>query len=137
MKYKYTKGYNLKVLEWQTLLNNFNQSVLSGNMIKHNPLGFFVSHDAHFIPELKNVLDDLKCSIAHLYFNITLNGKTFGRHNDTMDVWFWNCQGQTKWIMEDNKSFVLNPGDLIYVSKNTYHEVVPLSPRAGISMSKE
>ena len=33
-----------------------------------------------------------------------------------MDVYYWQCQGVTKWIVED-KEVVLNPGDLIYVPK--------------------
>jgi mannose-6-phosphate isomerase-like protein (cupin superfamily) len=137
MKYYYKKNFDKKVLDWQTLLNNFNQSLIEGKQIKHNPIGFFVSHEAHKIPQLKKVLKKLDCKIAHLYFNITNTSKTFGKHKDNVDVWFWNCQGQTKWVMEDKESFILNPGDLIFVSKGIYHEVIPLTPRAGISMSKE
>jgi ribosomal protein L16 Arg81 hydroxylase len=136
MKYYFKKNYNKNILSWDILLNNFNESIIKGNFIKHNPVGFFVSHDAHNIPELKKILKDLNCKIAHLYFNITTTSKTFGKHKDSMDVWFWNCQGKIKWIIEDKKEIVLNPGDLIYVKKHVYHEVIPLTPRAGISMSK-
>ena len=137
MKYYYKKGYNKKTLSWKILLDNFNKSVIKGNLIKHNPIGFFVSHEAHKIPELKKVLKKLNCKTAHLYFNITTTSKTFGKHRDNVDVWFWNCQGKVKWIMEDGKSFILDSGDLIFVAKGVYHEVLPLSPRAGISMSIE
>ena len=131
------KNYNNNVLGWDIILNNFNESVKRNTLIKHNPIGFFVSHDAHDIPELKPVLKDLKCKVAHLYFNIDASSKTFGSHKDTMDVWFWNCQGRTKWIIEDKKQFILEPGDLIFVKKDIFHHAIPLTPRAGISMSKK
>ena len=44
---------------------------------------------------------------AHLYFNITTNARTFGKHNDNDDVWFWQCQGVTKWTIEDEDEIVL------------------------------
>jgi ribosomal protein L16 Arg81 hydroxylase len=68
-----------------------------------------------------------------LYLNICVS-ETFGRHKDSMDVYFWQIQGSTRWEF-DNINYVLAPGDLIYVPKETYHNVVPLGPRAGISMS--
>jgi len=59
----------------------------------------------------------------------------FGRHNDDMDVWFWQCQGLSRWVLDD-KEFTLEPGDLIYVKKGIYHNVSALTPRAGVSMSR-
>ena len=83
----------------------------------------------------EDVLKDLECNTAHLYFNVTTKAETFGRHKDTMDVYYWQCQGVTQWIVED-KNVILNPGDLIYIPSGMYHSVTPLSPRLGISMSK-
>ena len=37
----------------------------------------------------------------------------------------------------DKEEYILNVGDLIYIPTGFHHEVVPLSPRLGISMSKE
>jgi len=136
-KFYLKKNYNNNVLAWDIILNNFNESVKKNALIKYNPIGFFVSHDAHDISKLKPVLKDLKCNVAHLYFNIATSGETFGNHKDTTDVWFWNCQGKTKWIIENKEQFILEPGDLIFVKKGIFHNAIPLTPRAGISMSKE
>jgi len=129
------KNWNNDVVNWNEALINFNQSILSENLVKGEN-GFYVSHDGHKINKVKKVLENNNFKDAHLYFNIVTQTKTFGKHKDTMDVWFWQCQGITKWIIEDNKEFILSPGDLIYVPKGFYHEVKPLSPRLGISMSR-
>jgi ribosomal protein L16 Arg81 hydroxylase len=132
----FIREYNTDVLNWTEAFLNFDKSVHTEKEIKFNYPGFFVSHDANEIPKVKNVLKDLNCNIAHLYINITTRAKTFGRHNDTMDVYFWQCQGVTKWIL-DNDEIILNPGDLIYIPKGIYHTVIPLTPRLGVSMSNE
>ena len=53
-----------------------------------------------------------------------------------MDVYFWQIQGSTKWEF-DSLSYILNPGDLIYVPRGVYHSVFPLTPRVGISFGAE
>ena len=132
------KKYNLNTPSWTLLLLNFNNSVNTKKLIKYNTNnlnGFFVSHNADEIPDVKKVLKNLNLTIAHLYINIITSSGSFGRHKDTTDVWFWQCQGVSKWIFDNNEEYILEPGDLIYVSKGIYHNVVPLTPRAGISMS--
>ena len=106
MNFKLEKNFNNNVPSWEAILNNFNWSFIANKDIKHICPGFFVSHEAHLIKEVQTSLEKLDCKIAHLYFNIAI-GKTFGKHKD-----------------------------LLIVKKNVYHEVVPLTPRAGISMSK-
>jgi mannose-6-phosphate isomerase-like protein (cupin superfamily) len=131
---KLIKNYNNNVPNWDSLIENFNNSVINKKMIKHRCLGFFVSHEAYQIKEVEKVLKELKLNTAHLYFNITLNGSGFGKHIDDVDVYFWQVKGQCEWIVEDRK-YLLNVGDLIIVPKLIEHEVIPLTPRAGISMS--
>lgn len=131
---KLIKNYNKNVPNWETLLNNFNDSVINNGLIKHKCLGFFVSHEAHKIKEVKKVLKNLKLKIAHLYLNITKSGGTFGNHKDDVDVYFWQVQGYTEWKFE-TKKILLKKGDLLYVPKGMYHEVIAQVPRAGISMS--
>jgi ribosomal protein L16 Arg81 hydroxylase len=38
----------------------------------------------------------LNTADAHLYINITIKGNTYGNHCDNVDVYFCQCQGQTK-----------------------------------------
>ena len=132
----YKREYNLNVVDWTEAFLNYDKSVHLNKEIKFNYPGFFVSHEGHNIDKVKDVLKDLECNTAHLYFNVTTKAETFGRHKDTMDVYYWQCQGVTQWIVED-KNVILNPGDLIYIPSGMYHSVTPLSPRLGISMSNE
>ena len=132
----FIREYNMNVLNWTEAFLNYDNSVRNNKKIKFSYPGFFVSHEGHEIEKVKDVLKDLKCSIAHLYFNISTKAETFGKHKDTMDVYFWQCQGVTKWIIEDKDEVILNPGDLIYIPKGINHNVIPLSPRLGVSMSE-
>lgn len=132
----FIREYNLDVVNWTEAFLNYDNSVRNSKQIKFSYPGFFVSHEGHEIEKVKDVLKDLKCSIAHLYFNISTKAETFGKHKDTMDVYFWQCQGVTKWIIEDKDEVILNPGDLIYIPRGINHNVIPLSPRLGVSMSE-
>ena len=131
----FKREYNLNVVDWTVAFLNYDKSVHLNKEIKFNYPGFFVSHEGHDIEKVKDVLKNLECNTAHLYFNETTKAETYGKHKDTMDVYYWQCQGVTQWIVED-KNVILNPGDLIYIPSGMYHSVTPLSPRLGISMSK-
>ena len=134
MNFKLERNFNKEVPSWQFLLENYNWSLMNKKITKHISPGFFVCHDAHLIEEVKKKIKKLECKIAHLYMNICV-GPTFGKHKDDVDVYFWQVQGISKWII-DNQIIVLSPGDLLFVKKDIYHEVIPKTPRAGISMSK-
>tara|TARA_Y100000004_G_scaffold195512_2_gene262693 strand:+ start:184 stop:591 length:408 start_codon:yes stop_codon:yes gene_type:complete len=134
MKIEFIQSYNKNCPSWQELLENFNNSVKDKKLIRHNCLGFFFSDEAHKLKLVKNVLDDLKLVTAHLYMNISEDGDTYGRHCDDVDVYYWQVQGKTMWKF-DNETYILNSGDLIIIPKGVYHNVVPIGPRAGISMS--
>ena len=58
-----------------------------------------------------------------------------GYHNDDIDIFSWQCQGKSIWHIgeSEKESFVMEPGDLVFCPAWTYHEVVPLTPRAAIS----
>jgi mannose-6-phosphate isomerase-like protein (cupin superfamily) len=131
----FSKKFELNTPSWDEILFDLNYSVQHKELIKNTSPGFFVSHYAYRIPRVKLILDKLNLKEAHSYINILYNSPTFGEHKDTMDVWFWQVKGKTKWIIENQNEYTLNEGDLIYVPKGTLHNVIPLGPRVGISMS--
>jgi hypothetical protein len=64
--------------------------------------------------------------------------KTTGKHEDIEDVLYVQFIGSVAWkVWEEKKEkvYILNPGDGIFVQKNTYHEVRSITPRAGISFT--
>ena len=136
-KVNFIKGFELNTPSWDELLFNLNYSHLNQEEIKNSSPGFFVAHNAYKIPRVQYVLQKLKLKEAHLYINILQNSSTFGEHKDTMDVWFWQVKGVTKWVIENKEEYTLEEGDLIYIPKGILHNVIPLGSRAGISMSYE
>ena len=70
------------------------------------------------------------------YISLSSESKTFGKHNDTVHTWFWQCVGKTKWTVWDDKeyTYILNPGDVIFVPSEMYHLPIPLTPRMGLSL---
>ena len=118
------------------LLINFNESILKNeDIIKLNDF-YFNSTNAINIKKLKPLYDKLNIKVSHLYISLSTKSEGFGKHNDKVDVWDWQCKGLTFW-KGDNFEYILNPGDLIYIPKGVNHQVISLSPRAGLSMSKE
>ena len=107
----------------------------------HN-LGF-VTYKGHRIPRVKEVLDAIqamrpkdKCT-AHIYISMFSFSETFGKHNDSSDVFYIQGTGKTDWIVEDegtNYHYVLEEGDMIFVPRGYYHTPSPLSTRYGISI---
>ena len=71
---------------------------------------------------------------AHMYFNISRKPGSLGLHYDEEDVFYWQCVGKVVVIIDDVE-YLLNPGDMIKIPKYVKHNVVPITPRIGISMS--
>lgn len=101
-----------------------------------------VVHCAERIPSVLDVINQIKKEHeyclgidAHVYMSLSSKSKTFGRHNDNVDVFFWQVKGQTRWVVEGSQKVTttLNSGDIIYVPKGQYHDTRPLGPRFGIS----
>jgi len=125
------KNYHKDFPSWDSLLNNFNQSLTKKKIIKHNE-SFLVSHEAIEIPEVKKFALLLGAKDAHLYMSFLPKAKGLGRHKDRMDVGFWQVKGKSLWNIND-KSAILEEGDYLFIPKGTYHEVIGLNVRAGIS----
>lgn len=53
-------------------------------------------------------------------------------HNDPNDVLYWQLLGTSYWKMNKDKTYKLEPGDLLYFNKEDSHEVWQDGPRAGI-----
>ena len=130
-----TRDYNKNTIDWKDAFYNFNESIAKKELIKTST-GYFVSHNAERIQQVKKVLKDLECKVAHIYIGIDINNPGFDMHVDNDDVWFWQNKGITEWQFKNNDKHVLYEGDLIYVPKGVYHKVNSLEARFGISMSK-
>jgi mannose-6-phosphate isomerase-like protein (cupin superfamily) len=132
----FLKKWNTDVVNWDELIDTYNTAIENGDAIKVRLPGFFVCHNAHLIKKVQNSMKIVGACDAHAYFNISIQGKTFGWHRDDVDVYYWQCIGKVKIFIEDEE-FLLEPGDMVKIPKGVEHNVIPLTPRLGISMSNK
>ena len=84
------------------------------------------------IQKLENRNANADFADAHMYMGLTAKSESIGKHHDDCEVIFWQCIGRTEWDV-DNTTYILEPGDCLYIPKGMMHEVKSLSPRMGIS----
>ena len=100
------------------------------------------------IPQLDEVLNileqifDEKTKYGEIYINFTSKTKVLSPHNDPWIAVVWSCIGQIDWRIYSDfnldsqiESYITNPGDIIIIPKGMIHSVVPLTPRASISLA--
>jgi ribosomal protein L16 Arg81 hydroxylase len=109
----------------------------------------FVLHQVQAVPIVNEFLSAISKEhsirknqhfTALAYISLSSESATYGRHNDTMDVWCWQMTGYTLWKVEGRKrdfEKVLEPGELIYVPRGMWHDTKPVTPRAGLSYGSE
>ena len=117
------KQYHMDVVTWDEAINNVYKSIARGEDHKYNPPSLWLTHSGGEIPRVRKLMNKMKLNYAHVYFDAPVSGTGFGPHKDDMDIWFWQCQGSTKWITEKS-IYVLNPGDVLFVAAGVIHEVV-------------
>jgi|SaaInlLV_10m_DNA_4_1040232.scaffolds.fasta_scaffold11575_2 mannose-6-phosphate isomerase-like protein (cupin superfamily) len=121
---------------WGDILNNASQSYRRGEPL-HCDGGYIKTHHAQSMPEVLEAMRELEQRDAHLFIDLNVGGGSLGRHQDEVDVWYWQLQGETLWELGRLEAcFHLYEGDLLYIPKNLEHKVTSLSPRSGVSFSK-
>lgn len=63
---------------------------------------------------------------------ISLDNGTVSAHKDVMDSAYIQVLGDSFWRLDGKEAIVLNPGDIIFISKKITHEVWGEGPRMGI-----
>lgn len=136
---QHIRGYDTEVLKWEQILSFYSRAVDTQIPYECREPGFFVikprAAEEIDIPELQKMLDKLKIKEAHVYFSLVTGTIGYGKHHDITDVWFWQCQGTSKWVV-DGFTYMMNPGDLLFIPSGLDHCVESITPRAGVSMSQ-
>lgn len=139
--HNYAKNLHTDVITWEEIISCFDLNIQNKNYIKILENFGIVLHEINSVKKIFPILTEIidknpsqKYS-AHAYISFSAESKTFGKHKDQSDVWFWQCIGNTKWIVYDTEInvYTLSPGDIIYIPREMYHDTIPLSPRLGIS----
>ena len=144
-KHKFFGKLNYPLLTWDEVIFNLNKNIVCNEFTKILDNFGFVTHNAENIKKVYNInkifqeLFPNNCVTAHLYACLTEISKTFGKHNDDVPVFFWQCIGITRWTVYEDKEYVydLMPGEMLYIPKEVYHNTEPITPRVGISFGIE
>lgn len=128
-----------KMINGVCLRNNFYLSVRSPARGSYGNI---------FFPQSSDVLDFFDSLIGEpghgvsSFINFVGKEQPITIHPDRRDTLYWQCIGSTTWNVYQNdndlsqfKSFVLNPGDVIFVPKGVSHTVITGEPRAAIAFS--
>jgi mannose-6-phosphate isomerase-like protein (cupin superfamily) len=104
-------------------------------------------------PEISNLLCQLNKDVDNsdcIYYKDTLKGHDCGSdwhpqgirmslsnrvvpdHHDPWDIFYWQIVGTSFWKIDNDITYVLEPGDLLYLPLENSHEVWCDGPRAGL-----
>jgi len=82
------------------------------------------------------VSKDSGVKVMHMYTSFGSNSMTFGRHYDPVDVLLVQAKGSTTYQCDDD-TYTLNPGDSLFIPKESYHNPIVSGPRVTLSFSWE
>jgi hypothetical protein len=63
---------------------------------------------------------------------ISLSNRVVSDHHDPHDIFYWQILGTSFWKVNNDITYILNPGDMLYLPKESSHEVWCDGPRAGL-----
>lgn len=105
----------------------------------------WLQFEGPFEQKTQSVVDSIHniigSSAAHVYANWIANGHQYGRHKDMMDVLILQTWNKVAYCVESpyggqgHHSYVLEPGDAIYIRAGTYHTPVIFGERMTLSFS--
>ena len=146
------RGFDINVPGWDFFIQHANNAMNKGG----NHLRIF--NDYYFVVEVfDNEINETIHGYGDFYNKINSNHRdgiqtrpvflisyfnsigNLGRHKDAFDQIFWNCIGNTTWEFDNpdgtTETYVLGPGDIMVIPANTYHNVLSVNPRAGMTFS--
>jgi ribosomal protein L16 Arg81 hydroxylase len=129
---------------WEEVYKSIQLDMSNNRLVKKLDNGGYITHHGENIPKVEALRKTIhaqrpehKYCSAHIYTSMSSSSKTFGRHKDTTDVYFIQAVGRTKWIIEEEDkkfTYILMPGDMIFLPIGLYHTPMPLGRRVGISI---
>ncbi len=110
-----------------------------GNILIKQDLYFYMAAHRHIEDSIKIEQDfksflDYKFQLANIYVNLSSKIDNIPPHSDPLDNFYWQCQGSVEWVAND-KTYLVEPGDLVYIPAKTSHAVNFSVPRAAMGFS--
>lgn len=148
MRHSYFKNYfNSYLPSWDNIIHLVDRNISNPDQIEvFENLGFFIKN-ADGIDIVKRIEDHLhyfnqhRCyPETHVYVSYLSSSKTVGYHRDRADVYIVQTHGSTQYKINEKgeeSTYVLTPGDMLFIPAHVWHEPTPLSPRACLSVGFE
>jgi hypothetical protein len=145
--------------DWSDFIGNINSAVKDDSFVKEPPLENFdrvnhvrfydrltigIDHSNKYpykgLPEIIDFMKKLNLApfVTMSLMNLADSQKTTSRHSDNCLIFYVQAVGSAKWCINvrgEEKEYVLDPGDVIFVPAGLLHEIVPLMPRAALSFA--
>jgi mannose-6-phosphate isomerase-like protein (cupin superfamily) len=158
---KVFKGFHNNVLTWDEFANivyseskeepqikelgDYDKSLggkIHGNMIVKQDLYLYVLPT--IVPDkCAEVIDKFKSygmvlGLSNYYINLSNNINNIPSHNDPLDNFYWQCQGSVEWVANGGQTYMVEPGDLVYIPAKTNHGVNFLNnPRGAVGFAAD
>jgi len=148
------KGLFDNTPEWQSFIDHIQYATFQpdeGVREVHQTYGYAhwwyqltatIDHSHRTIPQAQTNMEVIQkvnpnISTSFSIVSFTTREPSTNLHNDPTDVFYWQCIGTVNWMIGGDRAnrvaYELNPGDVIYVPKGTWHEILAKTPRAAIS----
>ena len=142
MKHQYTQGTLHWLPSWAAVIANLDMCIQTKQYRDLGRGGYVALDVLHGSYTQANTLtQELGSKVTlHTYISLSVSSKTSGKHKDIEDVHCLQGLGQTQfkvWESEQEFTYVLNPGDMLYIPSGLTHEAVPLTPRVLLSYGDE
>jgi hypothetical protein len=94
--------------------------------------------------KLNNGVDNRECGHYHKKnhncgsdwhpqgIRISLSDRLVSDHHDPLDIFYWQIVGTSFWKIDNDITYELKPGDMLYLPLENSHEVWCDGPRAGL-----
>lgn len=77
---------------------------------------------------------NLMFGISNIYVNLSSKISDIPPHSDFHHNFYWQCQGTVEWVANGN-TYIIEPGDLVYIPAKTSHAVNFSVPRAAVGFN--
>jgi len=84
---------------------------------------------------VREIEKDWVTNSCHVYTSFAKSALTFGRHNDNVNVLIVGAIGKVSYKFDDGSTYLVEPGDSLYISAGEYHDPIVHSARATLSIS--
>lgn len=135
-----TKVFNWPKQSWLSDINSFPPKLVNDILSKYV---CYLRDCSRVNKKINQICNDIEIECgwktdAHIYFSLKTDDIGFGKHNDGQHNLIVQVEGQSSvkvWSVDDEVIIdtVMKPGDIVFIPKDIYHQIIPKTKRLSIS----